>query len=229
MTKRPEKRSKTMKKIGIILIIVGTLLATQVPVLRQNFREVKRAQAKQDAAVIALAVLKLYDDVGQWPSTDQNGPAAGPGIDRLFSAPGHVPQNPGPEAGSGAENWGKPAYAKPLADFLFFNNPDDDSGKINHNQAGEDYDTRGTLRWRGPYLDSPEMQDPWGQSYVINARYFPDNPRYKNKMKHRVYILSAGPNQMWETPFDDASGNGKDKIQGDDIGVMITHNGISSD
>jgi len=218
---RNGKSSKSIKT-GIVLIITGLLFGTQVPVLRQNFREVKRSQAKQDASVIALAMLKLREDVGQWPSTDQNGPTQGPGVDRLFSAPGQVPKTSGPEAGPGASNWGNSAHAKALSDFLFFNNPDDDSGKMNHSQVGQDYAKSGPFRWRGPYLESPELRDPWGQSYVINARYFPDNPRYKGSIKHRVYILSAGPNQMWETPFDDGIGDGRDPIQGDDIGVMIS-------
>ncbi len=208
--------------IGIVLVIAGLLLGTQVPVLRQNFKEIKRADAKRDAAVIALAIFKLYEDVGEWPSTDQDGPKRNPGVDRLFSAPGHVPKMSGPSAGPGAINWGKTEHAKALSDFLFFNNPDNDSGKINHSQHDQDYATTGEYRWRGPYLDTPEIRDPWGQSYVINARYFPGNPRYKKGIKHRVYILSAGPNKMWETPFDDEKGDGQDAVSGDDIGVMIT-------
>lgn len=204
------------------VIFLVMLIGTQASVLTRNFRDLKRTEAKQTAAVIALAVTTLYKDVGQWPSTDQNGPSWRPGVDRLFSAPGKVPQQSGPDAGTGAASWGKAEHSKAMADFLFFNNPNDDSGKKDRSEDGQDYDRQGEYRWRGPYLDHPETLDPWGRSYVINARYFPENARYPNNgLKHRVYVLSAGPNGLWETPFDDAIGDGADRRAGDDIGVMI--------
>ncbi len=66
----------------------------------------------------------------------------------------------GSEAGSGAENWGKPEHAKALSDFLFYNNLDNDSGKTKHNQSGQDYAPTGEFRWRGPYVEAPEILDP---------------------------------------------------------------------
>ena len=214
---------KGLTKIEFIIVISVVVLLSGglAPLIHKNMNDSKRAQAKNGAVEIALAVLRLFSDVGQWPSTDGDGPNWNPGIDRLVSAPNRVPGEFDREAGKGAEQWGELDQTKALADFIYFNNPDNESGPVGQNQEHQDYPIRGDARWNGPYLKTPEILDPWGQSYVINARYFPGNPRYRGTLKHRVYVLSAGPNQQWETSFDDDTGDSRDIVKGDDIGVMI--------
>lgn len=211
----------TKIELVIVVSIVALLTGGLVPLTYKSMNDSKRAQAKIGAVEIAMAILHLFNDVGQWPSTDQDGPSWDPGVDRLVSAPNRVPEKSARGAGKGAEKWGGFGHAKGLADFIYYNNPDDESGPVGQNQDRQDYPIRGAGRWNGPYLNTPEILDPWGQSYVVNARYFPGNPRYRDGLRHRVYVLSAGPNQQWETSFDDSTGDGRDIVQGDDIGVMI--------
>ena len=87
------------------------------------------------------------------------------------------------------------------------------------NQPEQDYPSTGAGAWRGPYLDAYSVEDPWGRAYVINARYFPGG-RYAGKLRHRVMVLSAGPDGLWETPFSD--GTSEESPLGDDIGFVIT-------
>ena len=82
---------------------------------------------------------------------------------------------------------------------------------------GQDYATSGASAWRGPYISQYEFDDPWGHAYAVNARYFPGS-EYNGTIRHKVMVLSAGPNGQWETAFND---NVTEEISGDDIGHVI--------
>ncbi|MFQ5543400.1 MAG: type II secretion system protein [Nitrospiria bacterium] len=217
-------RGFTMVEVVVVIGIVALLAGILVPLISQNLEDAKRARAKNEAVVIASAIGSLYKDVGMWPWTNADGPTSTSGVNLLYtgsisSVPTAYSPNP---AVAGEDNWGVTSNAKSLADFVYFNNPDDDTGKTLQNESGEDYTTSGEFKWRGPYVEKPTILDPWGQSYVVNAKYLPGNPAYTSTVKHRVYVLSAGPNRKWETPFSDTTGDGDDEIKGDDIGVTIT-------
>ena len=211
-------------EIVVIIAVIAILAAVLTPLVIKYIGDAKVNRAQAETKSIAATVMKLYSDTGKWPFTDKNGPAANPGRDRVLSDPDHVPTGAGSGAGSGAANWGTYGNTKPLYDYLFYNNPDDDSDPsgANQNQTDEDYPTTGRLAWKGPYIEKPTITDPWGNSYVINARYFPGNPRYTGTATHTVFVLSAGPNGTWETPFDDSVGAPDEEIKGDDIGWVIT-------
>ncbi len=130
----------------------------------------------------------------------------------------------GPNPGLGARNWGRFAVAKQLGDYLYYNNADDDSSAdgASANQATQDWPTSGPGAWRGPYIDRYTINDPWGHAYVINAHFFPGGIYQANTggtVRHKVFVLSAGPNGVWETPFEDGT---HETIAGDDIGALIT-------
>ena len=71
----------------------------------------------------------------------------------------------------------------------------------------DDYGCYDTTMYKGPYLPVVEA-DPWGNQYVLNANNF-------NVADGPVYVLSAGPNGILETPVSSIS------IGGDDIGLRI--------
>ena len=53
---------------------------------------------------------------------------------------------------------------------------------------------------------------------MLNVRYFPGG-RYTGTVRHKVFVLSAGPNGVWETGYSDAA---TEDITGDDIGTVIS-------
>ncbi len=212
----------TMVEVVVVIGVVALLAGILVPLISKNLEDAKGARAKNEAVVIAAAIGSLYKDTGMWPSTDKNGPVHGPGADRLATDIKRVPKGKAPGAGKGAQNWGGLGKVKSLGDFLYYNNPDDDKASTGQNQVNQDYPTTGEFKWAGPYLEKPDVLDPWGQAYMVNARYFPGNPRFRGSKKHRVYVLSAGANRLWDTSFDDNTGDGLDNIMGDDIGVVVT-------
>ncbi len=217
------KKGFTLIEMVVVLAVVAILAAILAPTIARHIKESKVTRTLNEVQVIAAAVGSLYKDTGYWPYTNANGPSGG--VDRVLSNPANVVTAVEPNAGTGAANWGSYGSTKPLYDYLYFNNPDDDTGGANQNQAGQDYPTSGEYRWRGPYLDERITNDAWGRSYVINARYFPGNPLFNDSTRpHRVYVLSAGPNSAWATPFSDGvtrNTSPDDSIMGDDIGKAI--------
>jgi len=187
----------TMVEVVVVIGVVALLAGVLVPLISKNLEDAKRARAKNEAVVIAAAVGSLYKDTGMWPTKNKEGKF----LDRLATDVNKVPQ-------LGTWGWKMSKPVEGLGGYLFSNK--------------HDLPTTGEFKWSGPYLDKPEILDPWGQSYVVNARYFPGNSRYGGTVKHRVYVLSAGPNRKWETPYNNNIGDGKDETKGDDIGVVVT-------
>nr|MEE4268332.1 prepilin-type N-terminal cleavage/methylation domain-containing protein [Candidatus Krumholzibacteria bacterium] len=212
------RKGFTLIEIVIAVAIVAVFAAAISPMVFRHLEDAKVSKAQNETETIASAILSYYKDVGKWPVTSANGPS-GNGISRVVSST-KVATGAGTGAASGATNWGAYGTAKDLGDYLYYNNPDDDSSATGSgaDQNGQDWPTTGPNAWRGPYLDSYEILDPWGNAYVVNSRYFPGG-NYTGSVRHRVFVLSAGSNGVWETGFADAA---TEEIQGDDIGTVVT-------
>jgi type II secretory pathway pseudopilin PulG len=200
--------------VAILAVLAGML----APFVTGYVEDARTTRARSEAERLGKAIQRMHADVGHWPLTNRNGPSGR--VDRLITAKS-VARNAGPDAGPGARNWGRFGRVKPLGDFLYWNNPDNDSSATGTagGQPDQDYPTTGEGAWQGPYLESYSLEDPWGRAYVINARYFPGG-RYGGSVPHRVMVLSAGPNGLWETPFSD--GTPEATPLGDDVGFVIT-------
>lgn len=216
--KSKDRQGFTLIEIVIAVAIVAVFAAAISPMVFRHLEDAKLTKAQNETETVATAILSYYKDVGKWPVTDANGPS-GNGTDRVVSGT-VVPATAGPAAATGAAGWGSTGTAKQLGDYLYYNNADDDSdvAGANADEAVGDWPTSGSGSWRGPYLDSYYVKDPWGNAYVVNSQYFPGGS-YAGTVRHRVLVLSAGPNGTWETSFDDAT---TEEIKGDDIGTVVT-------
>ncbi len=217
---KTDRQGFTLIEIVIAVAIVAIFAAALTPMVFRHLEEAKISKAQNEAETIATAVLCYYKDVGCWPYTNNttNNRPSGNEVDRVISSSA-VAAGVGPDAASGADRWGSYMVAKPLGDYLYYNNPDDNSSAdgANANEANQDWPTSGPGAWRGPYIDRYTINDPWGHAYVINARFFPGGI-YTGTVRHKVFVLSAGPNGKWETGYaNDAS----EEITGDDIGALI--------
>ncbi len=215
--RKHDRQGFTLIEIVIAVAIVAIFAAAMSPMVFRHLADAKTSKAQNETEVIATAVLGYYKDVGQWPITNLNGPS-GNQVNRVISS-SNLATGSGPSAGSGASNWGSYGTTKQLGDYLYFNNADDNTGSTGAgaNEASGDWPTLGNGAWKGPYIESYEFNDPWGNAYVINSQYF--QGRYTGTVRHKVFALSAGPNGLWETGFSDAA---SEEILGDDIGTVIS-------
>jgi prepilin-type N-terminal cleavage/methylation domain-containing protein len=206
----------TLIEIVIAVAIIGIFAAVISPMVFRHLEEAKITKAQSETETIGTAILSYYKDVGKWPYTNVNGPA-GNGISRVISST-TVATGSGTSPQPGAANWGTYGTAKQLGDYLVYNNPDDDTAATGVDQNGQDWPTSGQGAWRGPYLDNYQFEDPWGNAYVVNSRYLPGGI-YTGTIRHKVFVLSAGPNGRWETGYSDAA---TEEISGDDVGYVLT-------
>ncbi|MCB1183223.1 prepilin-type N-terminal cleavage/methylation domain-containing protein [bacterium] len=208
----------TLIEIVIAVAIVAIFAAALSPMVFRHLEDAKLAKAENEAEVIAAAVLSYYKDTGTWPYTNVNGPS-GNGVARVTSSTS-VATGTGAGHGQNAGRWGTYGTTKPLGDYLYYNNPDDDSSLTGNgaDQNNQDWPTTGQQSWRGPYIDRYDFNDPWGNAYVINVRYAPGGG-YNGTLRHKVLVLSPGPNGTWETAFADGT---VEEILGDDIGSVVT-------
>lgn len=234
------RKGFTLIEMVVVLAVIAILAAILFPTIAKHITDSKVTRATNEGQVITAAVMMLYKDTGKWPSTNAEPVVANGGpsgrVDRVLSG---MPTDPvatgtAPGARTGAASWGTYGTTKPLYDYLFFNNPDADTGSTNQNQAGQDYPLTGEFAWKGPYLDKQAYVDPWGNQYVISARYFPGGAASGAKT---VLILSAGKDAVWSTPYADAvtrlttpndlpygSYDNDGTYIHDDIGVVVTTN-----
>ncbi len=208
----------TLIEIVIAVAIVAIFAAALSPMVFRHLEDSKITKAQSETETIATAVLGYYKDTGKWPMTNANGPT-GNAIGRVLSS-STVAAGAGAGAGAGAANWGHYGTSKQLGDYLYYNNADNDSSPTgaNSDESGDDWPTTGRQAWKGPYLEKYDFNDPWGNAYVINSYFFPGGI-YNGSVRHTVYVLSAGPDGKWQTPF---SGADTEEILGDDIGTSVT-------
>ncbi len=215
--RKTDRRGFTLIEIVIAVAIVAIFAAAMSPMVFRHLEDAKVSKAQNETEVIATAVMSYFKDVSKWPITNLNGPT-GNAVDRVVSS-SNLAIGAGPGAASGSANWGAYGVSKPMGDYLYFNNPDDDSSALGAgvNQPNADWPITGKNAWKGPYVESYEFDDPWGNAYVINS-YFFQGGHYIGTVRHKVFALSAGPNGKWETAY---AGNVSEEILGDDIGTVI--------
>lgn len=234
MTKSTFKKGFTLIEMVVVLAVIAILAAILFPTIAKHITDSKVTRATNEGQVVTAAVMMLYKDTGKWPMTNADGPSGR--VDRVLTGltTDPVPTGAAPNARSGAAGWGSSGNSKQLSDYLFYNNPDGNTGAANQNETAQDYPVSGDFAWRGPYLDKQTYLDPWGNQYVISARWFPGATLSAGKT---VLILSAGKDGVWSTAFDDTVTRatvpndlpyGPFENDGtyihDDIGVVITTN-----
>ncbi|MCP5049982.1 MAG: prepilin-type N-terminal cleavage/methylation domain-containing protein [bacterium] len=231
------KKGFTLIEMVVVLAVIAILAAILFPTIAKHISESQVTRATNEGQVITAAIMMLYKDTGKWPSSNAAGVSGPTGrVDRVLTgvSTDPVPTGTAPGARTGAANWGSFGTSKQLADFLFFNNPDENTGATSQNEVNQDYPTSGEFAWKGPYIDKETYLDPWGNQYIISARYFPGDAV---AAAHTVLVLSAGQDGLWSTSYTDGVTrltSPNDRAYGahedsgtyihDDIGVVITTN-----
>jgi prepilin-type N-terminal cleavage/methylation domain-containing protein len=189
-------RGFTLIELGVVMMVVAILAAVLTPVVVTWIDEARVTRAAREAQTIADAVLAFYKNTGKWPifQSGANITTTSAYYDILMS-PGSMPTT------SGGSDW-LSASRLSLSNALEINSPG--------------YTTLGRFAWRGPYL-AAVGSDPWGYAYIVNGKSL------RFGVNKAGFVLSAGPDGIIQTPFDQNIGSGSSAVTtgGDDIVARI--------
>ncbi|MFO7695432.1 MAG: prepilin-type N-terminal cleavage/methylation domain-containing protein [Vicinamibacterales bacterium] len=202
------ERGFTLIELTVVLAVIVTLALVLTPSVRDSINEARVARARNDCQTIASGLYQFYRDTGYFPvwKVSQNGGMGTP-ANRLqvLVSQGNVPVE------DVVSLW-TTGVAGSLADQLVTNGPG--------------YTLRSATSpfgWNGPYFSSQLMADPWGNRYAVNAALIDLSPgaaTASGQAKMAVWVLSAGPNGIIDTPFA-ASILTSVRPGGDDIGTRV--------
>jgi prepilin-type N-terminal cleavage/methylation domain-containing protein len=178
----------TLIEVIVAIAVVAILAGVITPSIIKHLDDSKRARAQNDCLVIGSAIGSFYKDVARMPNMNAAGAA---GVTLLVST-GNTPT-----LAAGVATWNTATTAATCD--LLSNHLTADSPK---SQSTNLYPTTATAPgsefvWRGPYQTSFPA-DPWGNRYAVNignaTGAFP-----------AVWVLSAGPDGIIQTPFNPAA------------------------
>lgn len=188
-------RSKgfTFLEILFVLMVISILVAIISPFMFGHLEEARRNKVKIDLERIVVVMINFQWDNHLLPRSNGTSPNDQSLGIMFWGRPDSLPQD------NQWGDWKIEAIKKEthflrrdlLRNHLMQNDPN------NNNLYGDENDYRFAQNnwghgWRGPYLDSPLIQqDPWGNAYMISYFKTPDD-RLMGK------IISAGPNKKLE-------------------------------
>jgi hypothetical protein len=189
-------------------------------------------RAQNDVSQIAIALVNFQRDVGPFLAGDASAsltsggsparavdvlvsagdvPAVATDAASFIEAPAGAPQTllTAPNVMASLQRW----VNSPIVEAL------DDQLRINRHGYPMARSGPGT-GWNGPYLSREIGADPWGNRYMVNTGNLKDSPRRAGQCAScAVFVMSAGPDGILQTPFDQPLVNAN--ILGDDIAVRV--------
>ena len=192
-------RGFTLMEIIVVIGVIGLLAAILTPIVANYIDQSRIAAAQTDVNTIGNAISRFEMDLGFYPMFGLSNTASYAdtyaNVYWLYGASGTVPKL------SGGGSWSSGA-TDTIEDQLLTNTP----------SGGSAYPTSGSLqafRWKGPYITS--QTDPWGDAYLVNIINCTSNPA-----TNACFVLSAGPDGVIQTPFNNPR-NSTLSPSGDDI------------
>src|SRR6266545_844366 len=227
----------------IILMILFLLTAVMSPAVGDYIEDARHTKGKEDVEAIGLSVVRLQRDVGNClkllattACTKANR------IDILRSTgPDVVAANLGTAATAYADadvdpnpiNWDKDQDANVgdtmesqfvLNTTALYPTPAD-STPTGYTLSGP----ASGLGWRGAYMSAPIGTDPWGKVYLVNTAFLvvatdstdgtAEGDR-RGGWSRDTFVISAGPNGNYDTPFGGNANHGT-TIGGDDLIYIV--------
>lgn len=208
----------TLIEIIVAVALVAILSAAIAPSVLNNIAQGRTARAQSDVQAIGAAIARFKVDTGVYPRLAKGAwpDTLGNRIGYLASAAGNFPANTDAAKWSGGTFTNGTITDKSVEDFT------------NHLIMG-------SSRWTAvdslyPRADKPDdpnsagfrsgvisadQADPWGNKYIANVRVL-------GVAGQPVWVISAGPNGVFDTVVNtDSGGYAPEVLSGDDIGFRI--------
>ncbi|MGD1075201.1 MAG: type II secretion system protein GspG [Thermodesulfovibrionales bacterium] len=186
--KSRRERGFTLVEVIVVAGIIAILAGILVPLIISQIDQSRTTRAAADVRSISNAMIIFRKDTGQWPNLVAGSTPCGTGVTLLVSGDGSIVPTTLPTGWSTTNS-------TPFINYLSTDTTGCYSTPITTTQM-----------WKGAYMGAI-TNDPWGNPYVTNADAFnTGNP---------VWILSAGPNGVYDTPATAGA------PVGDDIGIRL--------
>ena len=198
------QRGYTLLELILVLLILCLLIGMMMPIIWGKIEDAEQVNARVNIERIYGGILDFYNDLGFWPKyvAGQKAHGAAAGTYKILrSEKGQVPDSLDPK-------WLETTSANYIEDQLVKNEPG----------YWEKPEPQAQHGWEGPYLINLPS-DPWGNKWFVNVEFLDE--KGKPSEKHKVWIISAGPNKTIDTSYEQLQTTGQ--LQGDDVGLAIIH------
>jgi prepilin-type N-terminal cleavage/methylation domain-containing protein len=173
-------RGFTLIEMVVVLAVIAILAAVLTPIINSYVERARVNTATSDTKNIAAAILQFNSDTKVWPIYVANSDIPNGATYQVASTPGDTPS-----VQMGLTGWDTAVAATTSLDVI-----------LNSNYLG--LPTTGNRAWKGAYLQVGS--DPWGSAYFVTTENMKPNSTYA------AYVISAGANQMIETPYQPNKG-----------------------
>lgn len=178
----------TLIEVTLMLMVSISLIGAVAPAVAATVRRAETVAATAAMNDIRNQVIKVLDDIGYQTFTI-DGTKTSADVHMLVTD-GDTPRECTAIAAA-CTAWQRAVdNTGGLVDFLerhlVTNNP--------RGNALNFYPVGGNNIWKGPYLNSPNDPDPWGNRFMVNVLYMDAD-------SNDVVVLSAGPDEAIDTLF----------------------------
>ena len=215
-TRRPGDRERgqwgtpggfTMIELTVVLAVIVTLALILTPSITNFINDSRVARTRADVQTIASSVTQFYKDTGffpQWSAANAGGPGTAANKVDLLVSLGNVPMV------ASANTW-----TTGTSDLI--------TNQLVSNAPTYTMKTAtATFGWNGPYLSSVMGADAWNNRYAVNVGLIDTTQGTQTAagaIKSAVWVISAGPNGLIETPYTQALTTSAPS--GDDLAVRV--------
>jgi type II secretory pathway pseudopilin PulG len=229
----------------IVLMVIFMLSAVLAPNVGDYIEDARHIKGKEDAEAIGVTIIRLQRDIGQClkiDASDADGCDMANRVDILrTSGPDVVASDLGSSAVAftatnnitgNTINWDDDQDAgvgDTMENQFVLNNPDyatpAETTPFGYTLSGP----VAGLGWRGAYITTPVGTDPWGKVYLSNTVFLvvandavdgDGEGERRGGWSHDTIVVSAGPNNLFDTPFGGSANFGTERASDDIIYIV---------
>ena len=183
----------TLIEAVLVLSVVAATTTIVIPAAARMMGSARRVRVQMELNAIAVGMAEYCRDVGYYPGMAPGSFDAG---ETVLVTDGEFPAQ-----GRSSKTWQwRRARRLPLCRYL----------------RSAEGSPKG--RWFGPYLADSFEEDPWDRAYVVNIASA-GNALGQHGDRRAIYALSAGPNGIIDTPFDQPASEAE--VREDDWAVRL--------